>query len=153
MTAGNASGLTDGACALILASEEAAAAKGLKPLGRILSWGVAGVAPEEMGMGPVPAVRKALDAAGVGIGEVDLFEVNEAFAAAYIAVEKALDIDRGKANVNGGAIGIGHPLGATGARQILTVLLELRRRKKRLGIATACIGGGQGMAVLVEALA
>ncbi|MBI4387350.1 MAG: thiolase family protein [Elusimicrobia bacterium] len=152
VTAGNASGLTDGACALILASEDEAAAKRVRPLGRILSWGVAGVPPEEMGMGPVPAVRKALDAAGVGIRDVDLFEVNEAFAAAYIAVEKALGIDRDKANVNGGAIGIGHPLGATGARQILTVLLELRRRKKRLGIATACIGGGQGMAVLLEAL-
>lgn len=153
VTAGNASGLADGACALILACEEAAANAKVPPIGRILSWGAAGVPPEEMGMGPVPAVRKALDAAGVGIRDVDLFEVNEAFAAAYIAVEKTLGIDREKANVNGGAIGMGHPLGATGARQILTVLLELGRRKKRLGIAAACIGGGQGMAVLVEALA
>ncbi|MBI4062882.1 MAG: thiolase family protein [Elusimicrobia bacterium] len=153
VTPGNASGLADGACALILASEKAVKTKKLVKLGRVVSWAAAGVAPNEMGMGPVPAIKKTLERAGKRLQEVDLFEINEAFAAQYLAVEKELGLERDRVNVNGGAIALGHPLSATGARLILTLLLELRRRKKRWGIASACIGGGQGNAVLVEALA
>lgn len=152
VTPGNASGLVDGACALLLASGETSLAEGLPRLGRIVSWAYAGVAPEEMGMGPVPAARKAAEKAGLQMQDIDLFEINEAFSAQYLAVEKVLGIDREKCNVNGGAIALGHPLAATGARLILTVLLELKRRKKRFGLASACIGGGQGIAIIVEAL-
>jgi Acetyl-CoA acetyltransferase len=122
----------------------------MKPLGRIVSWAYAGVEPEIMGIGPVPATRQALDKAGLKLSEIDLIEVNEAFAAQYLAVEKELGLDRSRTNVNGGAIALGHPLGATGTRLVITVLNELHRRGGRYGLATACIGGGQGIAMIVE---
>ena len=150
VTAGNASGIVDGGAAVVLMSVEDAQRRNLKPLGRLVSWGIAGVEPKIMGSGPVPATRIALKKAGLKLDEVDLIEVNEAFAAQYLAVEKELGLDREKTNVNGGAIALGHPLGATGTRLVLTLLYELRRRKKHLGLATACIGGGQGIAVIVE---
>jgi acetyl-CoA acetyltransferase family protein len=125
--------------------------RGLKPLGRIVSWGIAGVDPKIMGSGPVPASRKALEKAGLKLDDIDLIEVNEAFAAQYLSVEKELGLDRNKVNVNGGAIALGHPLGATGTRLVITLLYELRRRGKKYGLATACIGGGQGIAMIVEA--
>ncbi len=157
VTAGNASGIVDGGAAVVMATREGAAratgAAGAKPLGRVVSWGIAGVEPRIMGIGPVPAIRIALERAGLALRDVDLFEINEAFAGQYLAVEKELGLDRERVNVNGGAIAIGHPLGATGTRLILTLLLELRRRKARRGIASACIGGGQGIALLVEAVA
>ena len=151
VTAGNASGIVDGAAAVVVATP--AAARGLKKdaLGRVVTYGVAGVPPRIMGIGPVPAIRMALERAGLRLQEIDLFEINEAFAAQYLAVEKELGLDRARVNVNGGAVALGHPLGATGTRLILTLLLELRRRGGRYGIASACIGGGQGIAVLVEA--
>ena len=152
VTAGNASGIVDGAAALIIAGEDYVKAKGLKPLGRIVSWAYAGVEPEIMGIGPVPATRKALEKAGLKLAEMDLIEVNEAFAAQYLAVEKELGLDRDRTNVNGGAIALGHPLGATGTRLVLTLLNELRRRGGRYGLATACIGGGQGIAMICERL-
>ncbi len=124
--------------------------RGLKPLGRIVSWGIAGVDPKIMGSGPVPATRKALEKAGLKLEDIDLIELNEAFAAQALAVVKELGIDHEKLNVNGGAIALGHPLGATGTRILLTLLYELRRRKAKYGLATACIGGGQGIAVIVE---
>ena len=150
VTAGNASGIVDGAAALVIAGEEYVKRRGIKPLGRIVSWAYAGVEPEIMGIGPVPAVRKALEKAGLKLEEIDLIEVNEAFAAQYLAVEKELGLDRSKTNVNGGAIALGHPLGASGTRLVLTVLNELRRRNARYGLATACIGGGQGIAIICE---
>ena len=150
VTAGNASGIVDGGAAMVLMSLEQAEKRGLKPLGRIVSWGIAGVDPKLMGSGPVPATRFALKKAGLRLEDIDLIEVNEAFAAQYLAVEKELELDRSKVNVNGGAIALGHPLGATGTRLLLTLLYELRRRKARYGLATACIGGGQGIAVIVE---
>jgi len=150
VTAGNASGIVDGAAALVVASREEAERRGLRPLASIVSWGVAGVPPEIMGIGPVPASRKALEAAGLKVEDMDLVEVNEAFAGQYLAVEKELGLDREKTNVNGGAIALGHPLGATGTRLLLTLALELRRRKGKYGLATACIGGGQGIAMIVE---
>jgi acetyl-CoA acetyltransferase family protein len=152
VTAGNASGVVDGAAAVVLADAATAKAKGLPVLGRIVTWAYAGVSPKEMGMGPVPAIRGALEKAGLKISAIDLFEINEAFAAQYLAVEKELALDRAKVNVNGGAIGLGHPLAATGTRLILTLLLELKRRQGRYGVASACIGGGQGIAIIVEAL-
>jgi acetyl-CoA acetyltransferase family protein len=152
VTAGNASGIVDGAAALIIAGEDAAKARGAKPLGRIVSWATVGVEPTMMGMGPAPAIRKALERAKLSLGDLDLIEINEAFAPQYLAVEKELGLDRSKVNVNGGAIAIGHPLGASGARILLTLLLELRRRGKKYGVASACIGGGQGIAMIVEAL-
>ena len=152
VTAGNASGIVDGAAALIIAGEDAVKAKGAKPLGRIVSWATVGVEPTMMGMGPAPAIRKALERAKLSLGDLDLIEINEAFAPQYLAVEKELGLDRSKVNVNGGAIAIGHPLGASGARILLTLLLELRRRGKKYGVASACIGGGQGIAMVVEAL-
>jgi len=150
VTAGNASGIVDGGAALVIAGEEYVKNKGLSPLGRIVSWAYAGVEPEIMGIGPVPATRKALEKAGLKLSDMDLIEVNEAFAAQYLAVEKELGLDRSKTNVNGGAIALGHPLGATGTRLVLTALLELRRRKARYALTTACIGGGQGIAMIVE---
>jgi len=152
VTAGNASGIVDGAAALIIAGEDAVKARGAKPLGRIMSWATVGVEPTLMGMGPAPAIRKALERAKMSLGDLDLIEINEAFAPQYLAVEKELGLDRSKVNVNGGAIAIGHPLGASGARILLTLLLELRRRGKKYGVASACIGGGQGIAMIVEAL-
>ncbi len=150
VTAGNASGIVDGAAALVIADREEAERRGRKAMARIVSWGTAGVPPEIMGIGPVPASRRALEAAGLSVRDLDLVEVNEAFAGQYLAVEKELGLDREKTNVNGGAIALGHPLGATGARLLLTLVLELRRRKGRYGLATACIGGGQGIAMIVE---
>ena len=152
VTAGNASGIVDGAASVVVASEEAARKAGLRPLGRVAGWAFAGVEPRIMGIGPVPSIRRLLGKAGLRLEEIDLFEINEAFSAQYLAVEKELKLDREKVNVNGGAIALGHPLAATGTRLILTLLLELRRRKARWGIASACIGGGQGGALLVEAL-
>lgn len=152
VTAGNASGIVDGAAAVVLTREKTARDRGLKPIGRIVSWGVAGVDPTIMGIGPVPSTRKALQAAGLKLEQMDRVEVNEAFAAQYLAVEKELGLDRDKTNVNGGAIALGHPLGATGTRLVITLLNELRRKNLRYGLATACIGGGQGIAIIVEAL-
>ncbi len=153
VTAGNASGIVDGAACLVVADREEAEGKGLRPLARVVSWGTAGVPPEIMGIGPVPASRKALAGAGLEIGDMDLVEVNEAFAGQYLSVEKELGLSREKTNVNGGAIALGHPLGATGARLLLTLALELRRRQGRYGLATACIGGGQGIAMVLQAAA
>jgi acetyl-CoA acetyltransferase family protein len=150
VTAGNASGIVDGAAALVVTSRAEAKRRGLRPLARIASWGVAGVPPEIMGIGPVPASRKALAAASLELKDIDLIEVNEAFAGQYLAVEKELGLPRERTNVNGGAIALGHPLAATGTRLLLTLTLELGRRKGRYGLATACIGGGQGIAMIVE---
>jgi len=150
VTAGNASGIVDGAAALVIAGEEYVKRRDLTPMGRIVSWAYAGVEPEIMGIGPVPATRLALQKANLKLSDIDLVEVNEAFAAQYLAVEKELGLDRSRTNVNGGAIALGHPLGATGTRLVLTVLHELGRRGKRYGLATACIGGGQGIAMIVE---
>lgn len=150
ITAGNASGICDGAAALVMTTEKNAKAMNKKPLGRLISWGIAGCPPEIMGIGPVPACKEALKRAGLTLEQMDLIEINEAFAPQYLAVEKELGLPREKVNVNGGAIALGHPLGASGARLTLTILYELRRRKKRYGIASACIGGGQGIAVIVE---
>jgi acetyl-CoA acetyltransferase family protein len=150
VTAGNASGIVDGGAALILASREAAERNGVRPIGRLVDWAVVGVDPAYMGMGPAPATRAVLKRAGMTLDDLDLIEVNEAFAAQYLAVEKELGLDRERVNVNGGAIALGHPLGATGTRLILTLLLELRRRGRTRGLATACIGGGQGIAAIVE---
>jgi acetyl-CoA acyltransferase 2 len=152
VTAGNASGIVDGAAAVVLMSLEEARKRSIQPLGRIVSWGIAGVEPKVMGRGPVPASKLALQKAGLSLDYIDLIEVNEAFAAQYLAVEKELGLDREKVNVNGGAIALGHPLGATGTRLVITLLYELRRRKKKYGLATACIGGGQGIAMVVESL-
>ena len=152
VTAGNASGIVDGGAAVVLMPVDEAQKRGLKPLGRIVSWGIAGVEPRLMGRGPVPASKIALQKAGLALDDMDLIEVNEAFAAQYLAVEKELGLDRNKVNVNGGAIALGHPLGATGTRLVITILYELRRRNARYGLATACIGGGQGIAMVVENL-
>ena len=152
VTAGNASGIVDGAAAVVIMPIEAAQKRNLKPIGRIVGWGTAGVEPKLMGRGPVPATKIALQRAGLTLDYIDLIEVNEAFAAQYLAVEKELGLDREKVNVNGGAIALGHPLGATGTRLVITLLYELRRRNKKYGLATACIGGGQGIAMVVEAL-
>jgi len=150
VTAGNASGIVDGAAALVLTTAERAQADRLDVLARVRAWASVGVDPSEMGIGPVPAIKKCLERAKVKLSDVDRFEINEAFAAQYLGVEKELGLERDRVNVNGGAISLGHPLGATGARLILTLVLELRRRAKRFGIASACIGGGQGIAILVE---
>ena len=152
VTAGNASGIVDGGAAVVVMPLEEAQKRGLKPLGRIVSWGIAGVDPKIMGSGPVPATRIALKKAGMKLDDIDLIELNEAFAAQALAVVKELGIDPEKLNVNGGAIALGHPLGATGTRLVLTVLYELRRRKSKYGLATACIGGGQGIAMILENL-
>ena len=150
VTAGNASGIVDGAAALVFASEEAVKRHGLSPIGRLTHWASVGVDPSLMGMGPAPATRRVLAKSGLSLDDIDLIEVNEAFAAQYLSVEKELGLDREKVNVNGGAIALGHPLGMTGTRLLLTLLLELRRRGGKRGLATACIGGGQGIAALVE---
>ena len=150
VTAGNASGIVDGAAMLVIAGREFVKERGAKPLGRLVAWAYAGVEPDLMGIGPVPAVRKALEKANLKLSDIDLVEVNEAFACQYLAVERELGLDRSKTNVNGGAIALGHPLGATGTRLVLTALLELRRRGGRYGLASACIGGGQGIAIIFE---
>jgi acetyl-CoA acetyltransferase family protein len=152
VTAGNASGIVDGAAAVVVMAIEEARKRQIEPLGRIVAWGIAGVEPKVMGRGPVPASKIALQKAGLSLDYIDLIEVNEAFAAQYLAVEKELGLDREKVNVNGGAIALGHPLGATGTRLVITLLYELRRRKKKYGLATACIGGGQGIAMVVESM-
>ena len=148
VTAGNASGIVDGAAMLVVTTADNA--KDKKPLGRIVSWGIAGCDPEIMGIGPVPATQIALKRAGMKLDDIDLIEINEAFAGQILAVAKELGIDMEKLNVNGGAIALGHPLGASGTRLLLSVLHELRRRQKRYGLASACIGGGQGIAMIVE---
>jgi acetyl-CoA acyltransferase 2 len=152
ITAGNASGIVDGAAAMVITRADIAEKRGLKPIGRLINWGFAGVEPSLMGIGPAPASRNALQRAGMRLEQMDLVEVNEAFAPQYLAVEKELGLDRNRTNVNGGAIAIGHPLAASGTRLTLTILHELRRRKAKYGLATACIGGGQGAAVIVEAI-
>ncbi len=153
VTAGNASGIVDGAAAVVVTRERTAKERGWKPLGRIVSWAAVGVEPRIMGIGPVPATQKALRLAGLKLDQIDLIEVNEAFAAQYLAVEKGLGLNRDKSNVNGGAIALGHPLGASGTRLVLTLLLELRRRGARYGLSSACIGGGQGITMIVESMA
>ena len=150
VTAGNASGIVDGGAALLLASAKGVTRHGLKPLARLTHWAYVGVDPTLMGIGPVPATRKVLEKAGLALDDIDLIEVNEAFAAQYLSVEKELGLDRDRVNVNGGAIALGHPLGMTGTRLLLTLTLELGRRGLKRGLATACIGGGQGIAALVE---
>jgi acetyl-CoA acetyltransferase family protein len=152
VTAGNASGIVDGGAALLLASQAAIESHGLKPLARLTHWATVGVDPTIMGMGPAPATRLVLQRAGLSLNDIDLIEVNEAFAAQYLAVEKDLGLDRERVNVNGGAIALGHPLGMTGTRLLLTLTLELRRRRLKRGLATACIGGGQGIAAIVESI-
>jgi acetyl-CoA acyltransferase 2 len=150
VTAGNASGIVDGAAVLVVAHEDEARRRGLRPLARVVSWAVAGVPPEIMGIGPVPASRKALEGAGLSLRDMDLVEVNEAFAGQYLAVEKELGLDRERTNVNGGAIALGHPRAASGTRRVLTLVHELRRRGGTYGLATACIGGGQGIAMVIQ---
>ena len=150
VTAGNASGINDGAAALVLMTEAEAERRGLAPLGRIAAWAHAGVAPQVMGLGPIPASRNALERAGWQLGDVDLWEINEAFAAQSLAVISDLGLESGRVNVNGGAIALGHPIGASGARVLTTLLHEMRRRKARRGVATLCIGGGMGIAMAVE---
>jgi len=150
VTAGNASGICDGAAMLVLTSEDHAKKHGLKPLARLVQWGIAGVDPSIMGIGPAPAIRTALQRAGLDQGDVDLFEVNEAFAPQYLAVEKELGLDRAKTNVDGGAIALGHPLAASGARITAHLVYELARRGGRYAVGSACIGGGQGIAVVIE---
>ncbi|HEX9104969.1 MAG TPA: acetyl-CoA C-acetyltransferase [Polyangia bacterium] len=151
VTAGNASGICDGAAALLICSKEAGQKHGWKPLARITQWAYAGCDPKIMGIGPAPAIRRAMDRSGHKIGDFDLVEVNEAFAPQYLAVEKELGLDRERTNVDGGAIALGHPLGASGARITTHLVYELRRRGKKLAIGSACIGGGQGIAIVVEA--
>ena len=150
VTAGNASGVNDGAAALVIASEERAAALGVEPLGRFVASAVAGVDPRVMGIGPVPAVRKLLERTGLTVGDLDLVELNEAFASQSLAVIRELGLDDEKVNVNGGAIAMGHPLGMSGARLVVSLLHELRRRDGRYGLATLCVGVGQGQAALFE---
>lgn len=151
VTAGNASGIVDGAAAMVVATEAEAKRRGAQPLGRLVSYGIVGCDPKIMGIGPAPAARIALERAGMKLDQMDLIEVNEAFAQQAVAVERELQIPREKFNVNGGATAIGHPLAATGTRITMHILYELRRRKKRFGLAAACIGGGQGIALVVEA--
>ncbi|MFL6202368.1 MAG: thiolase family protein [Thermoanaerobaculia bacterium] len=153
VTAGNASGIVDGAAMLLLSTEERARERGWQPLGRIVSWATVGVDPSRMGIGPAPAIHAALKRADMTLGDVDLFEINEAFAGQILAVVKELKLDVDKLNVNGGAIALGHPLGASGSRLLITLLKELRRRGGGVGVASACIGGGQGIAMVVEAAA
>jgi acetyl-CoA acetyltransferase family protein len=153
VTAGNASGMVDGAACLVIADAEAAGRDGYKPLAEVVDWHVVGVDPREMGIGPAPAIRGLLERTGMGLDDIDLFEINEAFSGQYLAVERDLGVDREKVNVNGGAIALGHPLGATGTRLLLTLVRELAARGSKHGIASACIGGGQGIAMLVRNVA
>jgi 3-oxoadipyl-CoA thiolase len=150
VTAGNASGINDGAAALVIASEEVARERGIEPLGAFVGSAVAGVDPRVMGIGPIPAVRKLLERAGITAGDLDLVELNEAFASQSVAVIRELGLDEEKVNVNGGAIALGHPLGMSGARLVVSLLHELRRRDGRYGLATLCVGVGQGVAALFE---
>lgn len=152
VTAANASGINDGAASVVVASEHFVEENGLKPLARIVSWGIAGVDPTVMGIGPVPAITQALERANLNMEDLDLVEVNEAFAAQYLAVEKELGLNREKTNVNGGAIALGHPVGASGTRVILSVAYELKRRGGKYAAASLCIGGGQGIALIIEAV-
>jgi len=152
VTAGNASGIGDGAAAMVITSEELARDRGLRPLGRLISWGVAGVDPSIMGIGPVPASKIALARAGMSMDDMDLIEVNEAFAAQTCAVERELSLPRERLNVHGGAIALSHPLGASGARITAHLLHALRAQGKRYGLGTACIGGGQGIALVLESI-
>ncbi|HEX9035704.1 MAG TPA: acetyl-CoA C-acetyltransferase [Ktedonobacterales bacterium] len=153
VTAGNASGINDAGAALVLTTAGVARERGLKPLARVVSWGVVGVEPSIMGIGPAPAIRQALKRADLTLDKLDRVEVNEAFSAQYLAVEQELRLDRDKTNVNGGAISLGHPLAASGARLAITLINELRRNNLRYGAASLCIGGGQGIAAIFEALA
>jgi acetyl-CoA acetyltransferase family protein len=150
VTAGNASGINDGAAALVIASEERARELGVEPLGVFVASAVAGVDPRVMGIGPIPAVRKLVERTGIGIGDIDLVELNEAFASQGLAVIRELGLDEERVNVNGGAIALGHPLGMSGARLVVSLLHELRRRRGRYGLATLCVGVGQGVAALFE---
>ena len=150
VTAGNASGIVDGGAAVVVTTAERARAAGRKPLAIVRAYAISGVEPRIMGIGPVPAIRAACEKAKIRVHDVDLVEINEAFAAQYLACEKALELDRSRCNVNGGAVALGHPLGATGTRLLLTLVRELNERGRRWGVASACIGGGQGIAVLVE---
>jgi acetyl-CoA acetyltransferase family protein len=150
VTAGNASGISDGAAALVLAREDYARRSGISPLARVVAWAVAGVEPSRMGIGPAPAIRAVLARAGLDASVIDLFEVNEAFAPQYLAVEAELGLDRSKTNVDGGAIALGHPLGASGARITTHLVYELRRRAARYAVGSACVGGGQGIALVLE---
>lgn len=150
VTAGNASGIVDGAAAVVLTTAERAGRDKLDVWATVRGWATVGVDPTEMGIGPVPAIRKCLETTGVSQSDVDFFEINEAFSAQYLGCEKELELDRDKVNVNGGAISLGHPLGATGTRLVLTLMYHLRRTGKRYGMASACIGGGQGIAMLIE---
>ncbi|HTJ85020.1 MAG TPA: acetyl-CoA C-acetyltransferase [Polyangiaceae bacterium] len=150
VTAGNASGICDGAAALLVCDAEWAKSKGLAPLARLVQWGVAGVEPTLMGIGPAPAIKNALDRAGLKLGDIDLFDVNEAFAPQFLAVQKELELPEEKVNVNGGAIALGHPLGASGARITTNLVYTLKNRNKKLAVGSACIGGGQGIAVVLE---
>jgi acetyl-CoA C-acetyltransferase len=150
VTAGNASGINDGAAALVVASEERARLMELAPMAKIVSYASAGVDPRYMGMGPVPAIERALEKAELSLNDIDLFELNEAFAAQSVGVLKELGLDSSRVNVNGGAIALGHPIGASGARVLVSLLYEMRRRDARRGLAALCIGGGQGIAIIVE---
>ena len=152
ITAGNACGIVDGAAAVIVTKSATAEKLGLKPLSRVVSWAVVGVPPEIMGIGPVPAIPLALEKAGLKLEQMDLIEINEAFAAQYLACERELKLDREKVNVNGGAIALGHPFGATGTRLLLSISMEMQRRKARYGLVSACIGGGMGIAMILERL-
>ncbi|MFF2876390.1 thiolase family protein [Gottfriedia sp. NPDC057991] len=152
VTAGNACGRNDGACALVLMKASKAESLNIKPLARIVDWATTGISPEIMGVGPITAVRKLLEKTGKTVEEINLFELNEAFASQSLAVIRELNLDINKVNVNGGAIALGHPLGATGARIVTTLIHELIRRDTHLGIATLCVGGGQGMAIMLEKL-
>ena len=152
VTAGNASGVVDGAAAVVIKSASKASADGDKPLARIISWGIVGLEPAIMAYGPVPSSRKALEKAGLTIDDIDRWEINEAFAGQAVACVKDLGLDIEKVNVNGGAVGIGHPLAATGTRLVLTLAHELKRSNGRYGVATACIGGGQGIAMVIESI-
>ena len=152
VTAGNASGINDGAAAMVLLSADEARQRGIRPQARILSYASAALAPDRMGMGPVAATRSALDRAGLALSDIEVIELNEAFAAQSLAVMRELDLDPARVNINGGAIALGHPVGASGARILVTLLHVLAQQNKTLGLATLCVGGGQGMAMIVEAL-
>ncbi|MGM7701767.1 thiolase family protein [Pseudalkalibacillus sp. Hm43] len=150
VTAGNSSGINDGAASLIIAKDSFVQKKELKPMAKIRSWGICGVDPSVMGIGPVPAIKMALERSGLTMDDIDLVEVNEAFAAQYLSVEKELKLDREKTNVNGGAVALGHPVGASGSRLLLSLAYELHERDKQFGVASLCIGGGQGIAMVIE---